>query len=747
MKNYLLNIFLLLIIIIVFINLYKLIKNKNIENFNTGTSVNTETSVNTGTSVNPQIDIDENTIDRIVNFNLMREINNIKSLINDKTPSGIVNRVNKLYNDTEKLYNTINNNKNVCENSLDDTIRSITDNYNSKNSSQIIDSTVDILKIKNGLKDCAEKCNNNKYCTSFSHNKDTNDCLLSSLAHIDNNISNIRDYNSKMFTKKSLIDSSLKNYNIDIDTQCKNYCHDDIINIGSNINNISIDECSQKCSDRDACKSFEYNLTDNECVLRSQCQRGTHLESSNKFNCDTGQIVEGDIIDTIYYDRYNYDTSNKKLLKYNLDELRDSCSKQCMDNLKCSGFTYNINENNNECVLYNDKLITRKDITKDLIDICKKPKIVKKNLYTKKNAEIEVTSCDAICEAHVNTSQKYIKFYKNLEDKNYSYITFENMYNIKQNNDFKFNEYNYIEVKYGFKAVFKSNENSISTLIEHSNPDQFNLGQSILRQDIRRDADNQLNWKDKVNVIEIQELEVYCRGEISDCKYKEDENGKPIYYKKFELYYGDEDDLQKCFEKKKEEIGEEEANKYYAPLLNDMICDPSIDKVKGIGNWSICKPISNNNYKFQKKWIIKQKSFGDNSTIDRFGNNIHTENISGCGYGNNQGFNNENIYVNCNPYNDKFINNGNYFKTDPTDGINKYYNNNGSEITNIETGTNAVVGTGTNAVVGTGTNAAIGTDEIDYNLIGDYIIKNPGSSCSYCPPDDSIYSKPECNLE
>ena len=312
----------------------------------------------------------------------------------------------------------------------------------------------------------------------------------------------------------------------------------------------------------------------------------------------------------------------------------------------------------------------------------------------------------------MSDNRKHIKFYKNKDDKNYSYITFENMYNIKQNTNFNFNDYNYIEVKYGFKALFKSNENSISILKEYSNPDQFNLGQSILRQDITGDEDSNNNWKDRVNVIEIVKLEVYCRGEVSKCKYKEDENGKPVYYKRFNLYYGDDEDSQNCYDNKVNQIGSSEANELYGPLMNDMNCDSNIDKVKCKGSWSTCDVQSDNKYK--KKWNTIQKSFGNESCIDEYNNIIHTENISGCGFGINQGFNNEEIYINCNPYNSKFINDGTYFRN--INGNIKYYDENDNEILN-----ESAVGTGTGTGTGTG---------INYEEIGSNIIENPGESCN-----------------
>ena len=275
----------------------------------------------------------------------------------------------------------------------------------------------------------------------------------------------------------------------------------------------------------------------------------------------------------------------------------------------------------------------------------------------------------------VNDNVPYIKFYKNLDNKNYSYITFTDMYNIKEIENFNLMDYRFIEIKMGYKVIFQNNEEYVSVERTYQNPDEYNIGIDKLKQNIDDNDDDP--WRAKINVIRILKLQNDCRGKMSNCEY--DYNTRQ-YKKTFNLFYGDDDDKQYCYKLAQEQLGSVAAS-VYEPLLTSQVCTNDID---GRGEWSDCTADENGIYK--KTWIeIRPPNGSGGNSTDRYGNNIYTDKVSGSGSGSGQGFNNDNITIKCNPnYNGSgsgvFLTDGSYFELG-SNGANKFYNNSGSSIT------------------------------------------------------------------
>ena len=692
MKKCFIKIILFFIFILILINLINLInlqkKNNIVENFDLGDTI-----------------IDN--LDNKINVELTNKINNLIDDISDTSPQSLTNKIENLYDRTKNLYDNINNTKNDCENKFDLDFSNIVGNYNSHKDKKCLKNISDILDAKHNLSSCSKLCNNNINCMSFSYDKNTNDCRLSTICHPDTNTTFTKNYSNTLYVKKDN-NQVIKNYKLNKNQQCNNLCHNDIIDSSSKN---TVHDCANNCENNNDCVSFEYNFTDKICDLRSECKQGAHIEDSNEYNCDTGQIKNGKIINSFNYDvNRNKNSNNNELDYYSMHDLKKKCANSCSNNVNCNAFTYEFTDVDNNCSLY-EKLEIEKNISKKFKNICKKPdKIIKKNLYTKKisadNAEKQAqlssnNKCEALCENNVNDSIPYIKFFKNKNDANYSYITFTDMYNVKEIEGFNLMDYKFIEIKMGYKVLFQNNENNVSIEREFQNPDEYNVGIDKLKQTIINDNDTD-PWRQKINVIKIIKLKNDCRGKMSQCEYDSSSN---TFKKEFKLFYGDDDDKRYCYDLAIKAYGTSaEVMEALAPFKSFQEC---FDDVPCYGYWSECIPDPQGIYK--KQWIELRPPNGNGNCKDKYNNYIYSNGLSGCGSGANEGYNNTNILVNCNPNNDDnddygpFLIDGSYFESN---GSNSYIYRNGS-------------GSGS----GIGSGSGSGSDNI--NRIG---VKNFGTS-------------------
>lgn len=683
--KYCINIFLVIVFIIILFNLKQNLNN-NFKNNSNNIIDNDIIEKFDGT-------IKEHTIEKIdkaINETLARQIQDIYDAIKNTANDSLKNRVDTLYNDARNLYKKISDNKEVCEKEYDADYHDIIKNYQTIENQKCLKSFTDILDGKYTLPDCAKRCDDNINCLSFSHDKDKNDCRLSTICH-NNNQSTIKSFNNNLYIKNKYNDENIigdggayiQNYKLDKDKQCNNLCHNDII--GSSTITSNVHDCAEKCEENDSndnkCSAFEYNFSNNECTLRKECQQGTHLINSNNYTCDKGQIKNEEILRKISFDiDRNRNLSDSVLDYYSELELKKKCNKKCDDDIECKAFTYKFTPTENNCTLYRNKknsinISVDKNISKKFNNICIKPtNSIKKNLYTKKNSIPEKTQCEALCEENVNDNISYIKFYKDYNDINYSYISFGNMYNIKELPDFNLSEYKYIGIKYGNKISFLNNENYVSIQKVYKNPDEFNINIDELKVYIHDDNVDQNNyneqWRSKISVILIDKLDMDCRGEMGRCKY-DDTDQK--YKKRFELYDSD-GDLQKCRNEAIRKHGLGIANLYF-PGSNSIECVN--DNIDCSGYWGDCI-VDEDDGKYKRTWNEVAPINGDGKCLDSLGNNIYSSGVSGCGSDANEG---SNIKVNCvpNDTNRPFLISGYYKDIVGTGSGTQYYNSSGSQ--------------------------------------------------------------------
>jgi hypothetical protein len=696
--KYCINIFLVIIFIIILFNLKQNLNN-NFKN-------------NSNNIIEKFGTVREHNVDRIdekINYTLAKQIQDIYDAIKNTTDNSLKNRVESVYNSARNLYERIGKNKILCEREYDADYYDIIKNYQEPiENLKCLKPFSDILDGKYNLSDCAKRCDENIDCLSFSHDVNTNDCRLSTICH-DKNNTTIKNFSNNLYIKKGYNSKDIvgdegayiKNYKLDKNKQCNNLCHNDII--GSSSITKTVHDCAERCEEKnsrdDKCVAFEYNFTDRECTLRKECQQGTHLVNSNKYKCDKGQINNERIIDSISFNiDVNRNLSDSVLDYYSELELKKKCNKKCDENVECDAFTYEFTSSENNCTLYQDldkqrkkEINVQKDIELKFDNICIKPKnSIIKNLYTKKDSIPEISRCEALCEENVNNDTPYVKFYKNINDINYSYITFNSMYNIKNIEDFNISQYKYIGIKYGYKVSFLNNENYVSIQKVFQNPDDYNLNIDELKKNIHDDdVDDDKQWRNKINVILIEKLEKDCRGRMSSCRYDENDNK---YKKQFTLFYGTTDEekknmLEECRKDAIDNFGEVSANLYF-PSLEPIECIN--EDIDCLGHWSTCNNLgSSSNNKYVTTWIEREPINGNGTCMDVFDNYIYSDGISSCGSGPNEGYNknSEDIQKYCIPNNDTtpFLVDGSYYKQEiGSDGtpIDKYYGSDGTEITN-----------------------------------------------------------------
>jgi len=242
----------------------------------------------------------------------------------------------------------------------------------------------------------------------------------------------------------------------------------------------------------------------------------------------------------------------------------------------------------------------------------------------------------------------------------------------------------------GHKVIFLNNESNVSQEKTLQNPDEYNLGIDKLKQTIDDTFDDHdEKWRKKINVIKIEKLENNCRGKFGACEYV----GSQGYKKKFKLFYGDDDDINYCYEKaKKLKIVDDIKDYNEKKILLNPPCD---DDIPCDGFWSACTADADGVYK--KQWTETRPLNGSGSCQDKYGNDISSIQESGCGSGSGSGvgYDNKNILKKCNPNNDDdddnsgsgpFLIDGSYFENG-SDGERIYVDvNNGS----TTTGSNAL---------------------------------------------------------
>tara|TARA_B110000977_G_C11039809_1_gene478430 strand:- start:58 stop:1737 length:1680 start_codon:yes stop_codon:yes gene_type:complete len=366
-----------------------------------------------------------------------------------------IDNVQDLFDGTNDLKEEVRQKRREWQDTVLENI-SISNNYNSTPNRKCYQKSTDILDSKKTLLDCSNICSSDPNCLSFSHDKITNDCRLSTICDDANETSEM-NYDNTLHTKKE-INTSINNFNLKKNKQSNNLCKDEIENISVG----DVHQCSNRCQETSKCVSFEYTFNDNDnennCSLRKVSNENIYIENNNEYICELKNIVTPRGNKYIKNIKYNIDEYNREK-SYTLRDLKKNCSKECDNNKDCNAFSYYFNSDSINCDLYRDlKGNISTNLKSDFKHICQKnPDADNKNLYIHKENnpdQIDIDKCEGVCEYGIPNDMPYIKFFKNLNDKNYSYITFTDMYDVQKIDNFNFSEYTHINIQKGFEVQF-----------------------------------------------------------------------------------------------------------------------------------------------------------------------------------------------------------------------------------------------------------------------------------------------------
>jgi len=478
-----------------------------------------------------------NTNTELVTDEIEDDVEDLKSQI-DFLILGVqqkINIVQNLFDDTNDLKEEVRQERSDWRSQVVELV-SISENYNSTPNRKCYQKSTDILDSKKTLLDCSTQCTSDPNCLSFSHDKITNDCRLSTICD-STDLTSESNYNSTLYTNGD-ITTNIGEFTVKKNKQSNNLCNDEIKNISVG----NVHQCSSKCYNNGDCVSFEYTFNDNNennCSLRKVSNESQYIENNNEYTCKLKNIVDPavNIIEEIQYTTDGF--GENRLENYSLRDLKKNCSKDCNNDHQCNAFSYYFGSNAINCDLYTTlSANTNNNLSVDFKNICqKKSDVDKKNLYihkTRRPVDSDIDKCEGVCEYGIPNDMPYIKFYKNGNDKNYSYITFTGMYDVQEIDNFNFSEYTHINIQKGFEVQFFDESNFLKNA-QISNPPvetagDFDNNFENPNYEYKNDLDSLAGSKDTVYKIEIKKLEdkdcaLFFQG---PCR-----NG----YRRTELYY------------------------------------------------------------------------------------------------------------------------------------------------------------------------------------------------------------------
>lgn len=557
-KNYV-NLILISLIIIILINLLNSITNNN--TFCKLFSLNKNIIENFYSNTNNDI-VNDEIYEEVED--IRRTIDNLMSTVNYK-----INSVQTLYDDTTVLKEEVQETRNDWQSR----VRGYTDisnDFNSTPNRKCYKNITDILDVKKTFHECAAECNGNEEleiegddnCLSFSYDRNTNECRLSSICYPDTEdaITNTTslDFANTLYVKKNKNDyyDIMTKFDLKKNKQCNDLCYNDILG-SSSVNHIH--KCAQNCDNNPDCVSFEYifnpDENQNNCIFRSECNKDYHVENSDTFDCINGNIIEenSNLIDEI---NYNVDGMGKdRLDNYSLRDLKKKCTDDCRKNPNCNAFSYYIDQDNVNCDLYENLEANYNLRDNNFKRICQiKEDVKKKNLYThKERINRDIGICEGLCEYSITKDTPYIKFFTSENDKNYSYITFTDMYNIQELDNFNLSDYSHINIKKGYEVKFYNSNNDYINGEIYQNP-PYNVGNDFNNPDYKNDISSLISQHGQdISKIKITQLQ------NSNCNmghYKPCTNG----IRKYQLYYDiTGNDLNNCRNDPNNDIPDDES--------------------------------------------------------------------------------------------------------------------------------------------------------------------------------------------
>ena len=497
-----------------------------------------------------------NTNTELVTDEIEDDVEDLKSQI-DFLIAGVqqkINIVQNLFDDTNDLKEEVRQQRSDWRGQVSELV-GISDNYNSTPNRKCYQKSTDILDSKKTLVDCSTQCSSDPNCLSFSHDKITNDCRLSTICD-STDITSETNYNSTLYTNED-ITTNIGEFTLKKNKQSNNLCNDEIENISVG----NVHQCSRQCYNNNDCVSFEYTFNDdddneNNCSLRKVSNESQYIENNDEYTCKLKNIVDP-VANRLEEIEYRTDgIGENRLENYSLRDLKKNCSKECNNNYDCNAFSYYFGSNAINCDLYTTlSANTNNNLSVDFKNICQKnPDADKKNLYihkTRRPTENDIDKCEGVCEYGIPNDMPYIKFYRNGTDKNYSYITFTDMYDVQEIDNFNFSQYTHINIQKGYEVKFFNDNNDLidttkilsnPPLINHPEYGDFSDNFRNPNYEYKNNLDTyfETTSKDTVYKIEIEPLDTSnCALNFTGpCK-----NG----YRRTELYYDSTGrDLQNC---------------------------------------------------------------------------------------------------------------------------------------------------------------------------------------------------------
>ena len=467
---------------------------------------------------------------RDVSQNITDTLNNIQDTANN---TSIYSQLDNLKNTAFKLYNEILGDSNKCRNAYDDKLGIIAAGYDVQRNLKCTDNATDIATgnaVGKSFEECANICSNDKNCSSFSFDFTNGEikegrCRLSSSCHKDN-LTTEQDANSNVYVRKKY--DKIFNYKGLKNKVCNSVCFQD--GDKSSDPTETIEKCAENCYYDSGCIAFEYEFPENKnedgmCTIRTKCNENTHVKDYDTYTCFYDEMNSNSYRNEIYDNTQLINMSINSTNEHSLIDLyKNKCKEECdkddgkygRDN--CKGFNLVINDEIKQvdCKLYNNLSY---DETSNRIEVCKKPlNRRKKQLYSKVvDGTIENRGqgeCDGLCESLVTDEIGYVKFFKESNESKYSHIIFTNTYNIISNTSFNLSQYKFIEVKFGWKAIFKDT-NDI-TIHNYQNPSDSGLQSltSNIKLDYEYDIFTRISIQNIdtsiINTIELVKLDDEC---------------------------------------------------------------------------------------------------------------------------------------------------------------------------------------------------------------------------------------------
>ena len=465
----------------------------------------------------------------------------LDNINNDQLDTSIYQQIKNLNKRAQDLYDDILDDTDKCENAYDNELKKIIKDYNVQDNLQCTENATDIegQAVGRSFKDCANKCLIDNNCSSFSFdftNSETANakrCRLSSNCHKDT-LTTQENGNSNVYVKKDKTD--IFKYKILKDKVCDPICFKDSKDIEPN--EVSdINQCAINCETGSNCKAFEFEFPSSnnnnkaQCKLRSICNETNFVKDSNSYNCYYDDI-SGTEIKTLEFDKD--EILGMSINSFNEDRLTDliirNCEKECNLYDNCKGFDVIINDTERKCKLYGDFSIGN---STNKVEFCEKPTKIKKHLYSKiengnvidgteTDTGIKI-SCDGLCETKISDENQYMKFYKRDNDKNYSYIIFADTYNISNNTLLNLNDYEFIEIKFGWKVTFY---NTLGDVIHtYQNPSSGDITDITKNVNLDNEYDiftrislNNIANKSIIDSITFEKLDDRCLVRYDKCE-------------------------------------------------------------------------------------------------------------------------------------------------------------------------------------------------------------------------------------